>query len=53
MLKESYFPAVRVKIPLPGQTIPESKEGYAVVSVFSPEGVLNQRVSAACPYPGW
>jgi hypothetical protein len=23
------------------------------LSVFGPEGVLNQRVSAACPYPGW
>ena len=31
MLKESYFPSSRVKIPPPGQTIPEPEEGYAVV----------------------
>ena len=31
MLKESYFPSTRVKIPLPSQTIPEPEEGYAVV----------------------
>ena len=31
MLKESYFPSSRVKIPPSGQTIPEPKEGYAVV----------------------
>ena len=31
MLKESYFPSSRVKIPPPGQTVPEPEEGYAVV----------------------
>ena len=31
MLKESYFPSSRVKIPPLGQTIPELEEGYAVV----------------------
>ena len=31
MLKESCFPSSRVKIPPPGQTIPEPEEGYAVV----------------------
>ena len=31
MLKESYFPSTRVKIPSLGQTVPEPEEGYAVV----------------------
>ena len=31
MLKESYFPSSRVKIPPSGQTVPEPEEGYAVV----------------------
>ena len=31
MLKESCFPSSRVKIPPPGQTVPEPEEGYAVV----------------------
>ena len=31
MLKESYFPSSRVKIPPPGQTVPEPEEGYVVV----------------------
>ena len=31
MLKESCFPSSRVKIPPPGQIIPEPEEGYAVV----------------------
>ena len=31
MLKESYFPSSRVKIPSPGQTVPEPEQGYAVV----------------------
>jgi hypothetical protein len=31
MLKESYFPSSRVKIPPPSQTVPEPEEGYAVV----------------------
>ena len=31
MLKESYFPSLRIKIPPPGQTVPELEEGYAVV----------------------
>jgi len=30
-MKESYFPSSRVKIPPPGQTVPEPEEGYAVV----------------------
>ena len=31
MLKESCFPSSWVKIPPPGQTVPEPEEGYAVV----------------------
>ena len=31
MLKELYFPSSMVKIPPPGQTVPEPEEGYAVV----------------------
>ena len=31
MLKESYFPSMRVKIPPLGQTVLEPEEGYAVV----------------------
>ena len=31
MLKDSYFPSSRVKIPPPDQTVPEPEEGYAVV----------------------
>ena len=31
MLKESYFPSTRVKIPPLSQTVPEPEEGYAVV----------------------
>ena len=49
MLKESYFPTTRVKIRLPGRTVPVPEEGYVVVfQDFFASASPTSPSSAAC-----